>query len=155
MTVPCPVPAALVCSRPVGLMRHAFVIVALVAAVAMTAVAAPHRGNNPAKYFDDPLFWKAALNSTDDPGRQWMLNSMQSSWNNRNAIGYTQGSQRWSGIDEKIRPPGNPPWADCSSWATWIFWTIWGPPGAFPCSLLRLRLLLLLHRAPGDERVCP
>jgi cell wall-associated NlpC family hydrolase len=36
------------------------------------------------------------------------------------------GSQRWSGIDGKVYPPNAPPYSDCSSAVTWIYWTVYG-----------------------------
>jgi cell wall-associated NlpC family hydrolase len=46
-------------------------------------------------------------------------------------MGYTQGGDRWSGIEGgygKNGVPSCPPWGDCSSYATWIYWTVFGPP---------------------------
>lgn len=37
-------------------------------------------------------------------------------------INYTQDARRWSGIDRNILSPNVPPWADCSAFATWLFW---------------------------------
>ena len=35
---------------------------------------------------------------------------------------YTQGPERWSGIDHHVHYPRVPPAADCSAWASWLFW---------------------------------
>lgn len=41
----------------------------------------------------------------------------------RNAsIGYTWDPARWSGINGRVHPPKVPPWADCSSATTYLFW---------------------------------
>ena len=44
------------------------------------------------------------------------------SYNNRHRMLYTQGPSRWAGISSRIKPPGVPPWSDCSSWYTWLLW---------------------------------
>lgn len=31
-------------------------------------------------------------------------------------------NERWMGISHRIRPPRVPTWADCSSWAFWVWW---------------------------------
>jgi len=47
-------------------------------------------------------------------------------YNNRAHEHYTQGSQRWSGITNGIRPPNAPPYSDCSAAVTWCYWTVFG-----------------------------
>lgn len=39
-------------------------------------------------------------------------------------INYTQGPQRWEGINDKryVRDEEYPSWGDCSSTATWLYW---------------------------------
>lgn len=54
---------------------------------------------------------------------------------NMNAhIGYTWSPARWSGINGHVHPPHVPPWADCSSATTYLFWearvTVRGSAGA-------------------------
>jgi len=50
----------------------------------------------------------------------------QDVYNNRYNMHYTEGSQRWSGIQDRIYPPSAPPYSDCSSTITWCYWTIFG-----------------------------
>jgi len=45
----------------------------------------------------------------------------------RGSIHYTQGSLRWQGISQKLKPPAFPRWADCSSFATWCYWVAGAP----------------------------
>ncbi|KAJ3037608.1 hypothetical protein HDV00_001496 [Rhizophlyctis rosea] len=49
--------------------------------------------------------------------------------NSGQVITYTQGTSRWSGIDGNYCPKSgghNPPYADCSSFVTWIYWSAFG-----------------------------
>lgn len=39
---------------------------------------------------------------------------------------YTEGGERWSGISGRVHPPNAPPYSDCSSAVTWIYWTAIG-----------------------------
>ena len=39
---------------------------------------------------------------------------------------YTEGGERWSGITGKVCPSKAPPYSDCSSFVTWIYWTLFG-----------------------------
>lgn len=42
----------------------------------------------------------------------------------RNDIHYSQDlHKRWSGINQAIHLPDVPPYADCSAFVTWVFWT--------------------------------
>jgi cell wall-associated NlpC family hydrolase len=45
-------------------------------------------------------------------------------YHHREAIHYTQGASRWSGIDghHKAWRGEYPPWADCSAYVTWCLW---------------------------------
>lgn len=43
------------------------------------------------------------------------------------SIHYTQSSLRWQGIDNRIKPPSFPRYADCSSMATYCYWVAGGP----------------------------
>jgi len=47
-------------------------------------------------------------------------------YNQRSSEHYTQTSSRWSGISGKVMPPNAPPYSDCSSAATWAYWTQYG-----------------------------
>ncbi|RIA80476.1 hypothetical protein C1645_838633 [Glomus cerebriforme] len=50
----------------------------------------------------------------------WTVNSGKS-------ITYTQGPERWSGINHYVCPYVNvPPYADCSSFVTWLYWSAFG-----------------------------
>jgi cell wall-associated NlpC family hydrolase len=39
---------------------------------------------------------------------------------------YTEGPKRWSGITGKVCPTKAPEYSDCSSFVTWIYWTLFG-----------------------------
>ncbi|CAG8518607.1 6987_t:CDS:1 [Paraglomus brasilianum] len=42
-------------------------------------------------------------------------------------INYTQDPRRWSGINNGICPEDDvPPYADCSSFITWLYWSLFG-----------------------------
>jgi len=58
--------------------------------------------------------------------RQGLYNAAMAVYNNRAKEHYTQGSQRWIGITSKVRPPSAPTYSDCSSAATWCYWTVFG-----------------------------
>jgi len=58
--------------------------------------------------------------------RKGIYDAAMALYNNRAHEHYTQGSQRWSGINDKIRPPNAPPYSDCSAAATWCYWTVFG-----------------------------
>ena len=47
-------------------------------------------------------------------------------YNDRAHEHYTEGSQRWSGIDGHVCPSAAPKYSDCSSTVTWIYWTLFG-----------------------------
>lgn len=40
----------------------------------------------------------------------------------KSSIHYTQGPLRWQGIDQQLKPPAFPHYADCSSFVTWCYW---------------------------------
>lgn len=65
-----------------------------------------------------------------DPGRQWILQNIWNSGSCSPPMGYTQGPDRWDPINGNYGKSGDfcPPWADCSSYATWIYWASFGPP---------------------------
>src|SRR5438128_1151330 len=45
----------------------------------------------------------------------------------KKTISYTQGPLRWSGIKNYVCPKANvPPYADCSSFASWLYWSAFG-----------------------------
>lgn len=45
---------------------------------------------------------------------------------NAPSLHYTQGARRWEGIDKKLNPFDGecPDYADCSSFATWVLWSV-------------------------------
>jgi cell wall-associated NlpC family hydrolase len=47
-------------------------------------------------------------------------------YRDRNKEHYTEGDKRWSGIQHNVCPPHAPPYSDCSSTVTWIYWTVFG-----------------------------
>jgi len=59
--------------------------------------------------------------------RQQLVTCGQALYNNRYSEHYTENSPaRWTGIDDKIRPPSAPTYSDCSSAVTWCYWTVFG-----------------------------
>jgi cell wall-associated NlpC family hydrolase len=58
--------------------------------------------------------------------RQALYNAAMALYNQRANEHYTQGSSRWSGITGRVRPPNAPPYSDCSSSTTWMYWTVFG-----------------------------
>jgi len=58
--------------------------------------------------------------------RQGLYTAAMALYNNRASEHYTQGSQRWSGITNGVRPPSAPTYSDCSAAATWCYWTVFG-----------------------------
>jgi len=70
-----------------------------------------------------PSFWnKYSKNAY--PTRQQFINGL-SSLLQKNII-YTQSEKRWNGISTSTCPPSVPKYADCSSFATWFYWTAFG-----------------------------
>ena len=58
---------------------------------------------------------------TDKVARHAVLSAMDC-YRKRDSIHYSQdGVLRWGGINNKIRLPDVPPYADCSSFTTWVF----------------------------------
>lgn len=53
-------------------------------------------------------------------------------YQNRAAVHYTQGPQRWQGIAQQLKASAGryPNYADCSSFATWCLWCALHPLGA-------------------------
>eukprot|EP00331_Platyophrya_macrostoma_P025780 CAMPEP_0176443066 /NCGR_PEP_ID=MMETSP0127-20121128/22198_1 /TAXON_ID=938130 /ORGANISM="Platyophrya macrostoma, Strain WH" /LENGTH=261 /DNA_ID=CAMNT_0017828217 /DNA_START=26 /DNA_END=811 /DNA_ORIENTATION=+ len=58
--------------------------------------------------------------------RHWLLDAAMNVYYDRNSEHYTEGDQRWSGITGNVCPPSAPPYSDCSSTVTWIYWTLFG-----------------------------
>jgi len=58
--------------------------------------------------------------------RQGLYTAAMALYNNRASEHYTQGSLRWIGITDGIRPPQAPAYSDCSAAATWCYWTVFG-----------------------------
>jgi len=58
--------------------------------------------------------------------RQGIYTAAMALYNNRASEHYTQGSQRWMGITNGVRPPSAPTYSDCSAAATWCYWTVFG-----------------------------
>jgi len=58
--------------------------------------------------------------------RKGIYDAAMALYNHRASEHYTQGSSRWIGITNKIRPPNAPSYSDCSSAATWCYWTVFG-----------------------------
>jgi len=66
------------------------------------------------------------LFSGGSTARQGVYTAAMAIYNQRSHEHYTQGSQRWSGITGHVEPPNAPPYSDCSSAATWAYWTVFG-----------------------------
>jgi len=64
----------------------------------------------------------------DDDGkrRDKLVECGRALYNNRGSEHYTEGSMRWQGITDKIRPPHAPTYSDCSSAVSWCYWTVFG-----------------------------
>jgi len=58
--------------------------------------------------------------------RQGLYTAAMALYNNRASEHYTQGSSRWIGITDGVRPPSAPTYSDCSAAATWCYWTVFG-----------------------------
>lgn len=58
--------------------------------------------------------------------RHWLLDTAMNVYYDRSNEHYTEGNQRWSGITGQVCPPKAPPYSDCSSTVTWIYWTLFG-----------------------------
>jgi len=70
--------------------------------------------------------WNDEWNTTLPQARQDVVKAAMALYDQRAHEKYTQGPERWSGIDKKIHPPQAPPFSDCSSAATWCYWTTYG-----------------------------
>jgi len=58
--------------------------------------------------------------------RHWLLDVSMDVYHDRGSEHYTEGGQRWSGISGHVCPTSAPPYSDCSSCTTWIYWTLFG-----------------------------
>ncbi len=100
------------------------------------------RNHTNAEYFNDPAFWEAAHNLTDDPAQGWLLNVLECAWASPNNFIYSQGGDRWEIINADVLCPGPGPsplptlTGDCSSWATWIYWVVFGPHSICNCDIV-------------------
>merc|ERR1719382_1753678 len=61
-----------------------------------------------------------------DPIRSALMKAACALYNHRANEHYTQGSKRWNGITNKKTPPEAPDYSDCSSAASWVYWTVFG-----------------------------
>jgi len=61
-----------------------------------------------------------------DAQRNGLYTAAMAVYNNRASEHYTQSSSRWSGITGHVMPPSAPPYSDCSSCVTWMYWTVFG-----------------------------
>eukprot|EP00591_Stephanopyxis_turris_P008815 CAMPEP_0195533690 /NCGR_PEP_ID=MMETSP0794_2-20130614/41006_1 /TAXON_ID=515487 /ORGANISM="Stephanopyxis turris, Strain CCMP 815" /LENGTH=207 /DNA_ID=CAMNT_0040666317 /DNA_START=9 /DNA_END=632 /DNA_ORIENTATION=+ len=58
--------------------------------------------------------------------RDGLMTAANALYANRAKEHYTEGSERWYGITNHVKPPNAPLYSDCSSAATWVYWTIFG-----------------------------
>jgi len=66
------------------------------------------------------------------PNRQGIVAAAMWAVNSKQYISYSQSATRWSGINQRVCPYSRvPPVADCSSFATWIYWSAFGNGGDF------------------------
>jgi len=80
------------------------------------------------KYLSGPV---ACPGSTPTPppvsgGRAGVVTAAWALYNGRASEHYTQGGSRWMGITNRVYPPSAPTYSDCSSAATWCYWTQYG-----------------------------
>merc|ERR1740121_332053 len=61
-----------------------------------------------------------------DPNRIALMKAACALYDHRANEHYTQGSKRWNGITNKKVPPQAPDYSDCSSAASWVYWTVFG-----------------------------
>jgi len=60
-------------------------------------------------------------------GRQGIVTAARALYANRNSGHYSQDqNKRWMGITNRVYPPNSPTYSDCSSAATWCYWTQYG-----------------------------
>eukprot|EP00762_Andalucia_godoyi_P007866 ANDGO_01285.mRNA.1 hypothetical protein len=77
----------------------------------------------------DSMTFSEALGLTPEEAlrdRQGVYTAAMALYNQRGSEIYTEGSQRWSGITDRVYPPSAPKYSDCSSAATWAYWTVYG-----------------------------
>lgn len=77
-----------------------------------------------APYFDAYSVWLMAQPAVSDADkkRQKAVAAAILTYNNREAIHYTQGGRRMEGVTEGMKPPRYPRYADCSSMVTWWYY---------------------------------
>jgi len=83
------------------------------------------------KYLSGPVTCPGSGPSPPAPpvsgGRAGVVTAAWALYNNRASGHYTQSSpQRWIGITNRVYPPSAPTYSDCSSAATWCYWTQYG-----------------------------
>lgn len=82
-----------------------------------------------AKHFDDYAFYlytgakPGPKETPEERKRRLIVAAALLGHAKRAAIHYTQTARRMQGVREKIRPPAVPSYEDCSSFATWLYWT--------------------------------
>jgi len=59
-------------------------------------------------------------------GRAGVVTAAMALYDQRSSGHYTQGGSRWIGITNRVYPPAAPTYSDCSSAATWCYWTQYG-----------------------------
>lgn len=83
-----------------------------------------------ARFFDDYGIWllgHTKVLSSNDVKRNLIAASAMLGYRYRFNIHYTQSSYRMQGVRHRIMPPNYPVWEDCSSFATWCYWTAKAP----------------------------
>ena len=59
--------------------------------------------------------------------RDLLKSAAMAMYNHRAQAHYTRDwSLRWYGINHNVHPPNAPKYSDCSSAATWVYWTVFG-----------------------------
>lgn len=79
-----------------------------------------------AKYYDSLGIWllhHTSIISTADQKRNLIVAAAMIGYMHRYNIHYTQSAMRMQGVRQRIKPPNYPIWEDCSSFATWCYWT--------------------------------
>ena len=83
-----------------------------------------------APFFDERGIWllhHTSILSPSDQKRNLIVASAMLGYMHRYNIHYTQSPMRMQGVRQRIKPPQYPFWEDCSSFATWTYWTAGAP----------------------------